>query len=132
NLILLNIGDGLYAGYAHLQPGSLKVKKGDRVRQGQVLALLGNTGNSSEPHLHFQLADGPRAFDAEGIPYGLASFELQAEPAQVTPAFREVGGSVVIDSNILAGWLKVPAQHRERELPLLNAIVKFADAQSRR
>jgi len=132
NYVLLNIGEGLYAAYAHLQPGSQIVKKGDRVHRGQVLALVGNTGNSSEPHLHFQLADGPKAFDAEGIPYTFASFDLQAEPAPVTPAFREVGGTLGIDPAAVATWLKAPAQRRERELPLLNAIVKFANSQSRR
>ena len=45
--------DGIYAFYAHLQPGSLKVKVGDKVRRGQVLGLIGNSGNSTEPHLHF-------------------------------------------------------------------------------
>ncbi|HEY1302681.1 MAG TPA: M23 family metallopeptidase [Vicinamibacterales bacterium] len=132
NDIVLDLGNGTYATYAHLQPGSLKVKKGDRVRKGQPLALLGNTGNSSEPHLHFQVADGRKAFDAEGIPFVFASFDLEAEPAQVTPAIREVGGSFGIDPARLATWLRAPAQRREKELPLLNAIVKFAAPSSGR
>ena len=63
NSVLVDIGGGAFAFYAHLQPGSLKVKQGDRIRQGQVLALLGNTGNSSEPHLHFHVVDRNAAFD---------------------------------------------------------------------
>jgi hypothetical protein len=129
NYVLLDLGHQIYAVYAHLQPGSLNVKKGERVRKGQVLGLVGNTGNSSEPHLHFQLADSPKAFDAEGIPYVLEGFELAAEPSQVTAAFQEVGGSLGIDPVNLARWLKAPARRRQKELPLLNSIVTFADPQ---
>ena len=57
NNVIMEIGDGLYAFYAHLQPGSLRVKVGDKVRRGQVLGLLGNSGNSSEPHLHFHICN---------------------------------------------------------------------------
>ena len=103
------------------------MKKGDRVGKGQVLALVGNTGNSSEPHLHFHLTDGPKPFDSEGIPYVFDSFDLEAEPGQVTRAVREVGASLGIDPVELGAWLRVPAQRRDHELPLLNAIVKFAD-----
>ena len=132
NYILLDLGNGVYATYAHLQPGSLKVKKGDRVRKGQALALVGNTGNSSEPHLHFHLTDAPRPFDAEGIPYAIDSFELQAGPSQVTRALREVGASLGFDPAALGAWLRVPAGRREKELPLLNAVVTFATPPSGR
>ena len=66
NHVALDIGGGKYALYAHVQPGSLKVKVGDRVKRGQVLALLGNSGNSTEPHVHFQIADGPTFLSSEG------------------------------------------------------------------
>ena len=49
NMVVVDIGDGAFAFYAHLQRGSLKVKLGDRVKTGQVLGLLGNTGNSTAP-----------------------------------------------------------------------------------
>ena len=75
NAILLDLGDGRFAGYAHLQPGSLKVKKGERVTRGQALALVGNSGNSGMPHLHFQVCDAPTFLDCEGLPYALESFE---------------------------------------------------------
>ena len=55
NHVNLDLGGGVYAMYAHLQPGSIRVKVGDHVTPGQVIGLVGNTGNSSEPHLHFQL-----------------------------------------------------------------------------
>jgi hypothetical protein len=75
NHVALDIGGGKYALYAHVQPGSLKVKVGDRVKRGQVLALLGNSGNSTEPHVHFQIADGPTFLSSEGLPYA-TSFEV--------------------------------------------------------
>jgi len=125
NYVLLELADETFVVYAHLQAGSLQVKKGERVRRGQVLGLVGNTGNSSEPHLHFQVADRRTAFDAEGVPYGLASFDLQADPAVVTPAIVPVGGSLGIDASALAGWTAAPAQRRTGEMPLLNAIVRF-------
>ncbi|MGA7623600.1 MAG: M23 family metallopeptidase [Candidatus Acidiferrales bacterium] len=79
NHVIEDIGEGLYAFYAHLQPGSLRVKVGDRVRRGQVLGLLGNSGNSSEPHLHFQICDANSELGSEGIPYAFRSFEVQGK-----------------------------------------------------
>jgi len=76
NHIILDLGGGRYCLYAHLQPGSLKVKVGDRVKRGQVLGLLGNSGNSTEPHLHFQVMDAPSPLGGEGLPYLIDSFEL--------------------------------------------------------
>ena len=71
NYVAIDIGRGRYALYAHVQPGSLRVKVGDRVKRGQVIALLGNSGNSTEPHVHFQIADGPTFLSSEGIPYAM-------------------------------------------------------------
>jgi murein DD-endopeptidase MepM/ murein hydrolase activator NlpD len=56
--VILDLGGGRYAFDAHLQPGTIRVKPGDRVRTGQILDLVGNSGNSTEPHLHFHLPDG--------------------------------------------------------------------------
>ncbi|MCX4824149.1 M23 family metallopeptidase [Streptomyces sp. NBC_01142] len=69
NHIVLDLGDGTYAMYAHVQRGSLAVREGDRVLAGQQLARCGNSGNSSEPHVHFQLMDGPDLDAARGIPF---------------------------------------------------------------
>jgi murein DD-endopeptidase len=71
NFVGIDIGNGKYALYAHVQPGSLRVKVGDHVKRGQVIALLGNSGNSTEPHVHFQIADGPSFLAAEGEPYAM-------------------------------------------------------------
>ena len=88
NNVCLDLGGGRYAHYAHLQPGSIRVKLGDRVKPGQVLALLGNSGNSDAPHLHFQITDGPSFVQSEGMPYLLPSFveEGQGSDFKFTPA----------------------------------------------
>ncbi|NKZ02928.1 M23 family metallopeptidase [Actinomadura latina] len=69
NSVTLDLGDGVHAVFAHLRRGSLRVAKGDRVRAGDVLGEVGNSGNSSEPHLHFHLMDRPRPLAAAGIPF---------------------------------------------------------------
>ena len=69
NHLVLDLGDGTYAMYAHLRRGSLAVRAGDRVVAGQELARCGNSGNSTEPHVHFQLMDGPDPATARGIPF---------------------------------------------------------------
>ncbi|MFI6289453.1 M23 family metallopeptidase [Streptomyces sp. NPDC051018] len=69
NHLVLDLGGGTYALYAHVRRGSLAVRAGDRVRTGQRLAECGNSGNSSEPHVHFQLMDGPDLDTARGLPF---------------------------------------------------------------
>lgn len=75
NHVILDIGGGHYAFYAHLRPGSLKVKLGDRVKRGAVLGLVGNSGNSTEPHLHFHISDANSPLGSEGVPYVHDAFE---------------------------------------------------------
>ncbi|MDX5574505.1 M23 family metallopeptidase [Streptomyces sp. ID01-9D] len=69
NHVILDLGDSTYAVYAHLQRGSLQVRPGDRVRAGQRLGRVGNSGNTTEPHLHFHLMDGPDPDSARGVPF---------------------------------------------------------------
>ncbi|MCC2267462.1 M23 family metallopeptidase [Streptomyces sp. CT1-17] len=69
NHVVLDLGDGVHAAFAHLRHGSLRVAAGDRVTAGQEIAECGNSGNSSEPHLHFQLMDGPDVMTARGVPF---------------------------------------------------------------
>ncbi|WP_405635954.1 M23 family metallopeptidase [Streptomyces sp. NBC_01178] len=69
NHVVLDLGGGTYAMYAHLRRGSLRVRAGDTVRSGQEIAAVGNSGNTTEPHLHFQLMDGPDLDDARGVPF---------------------------------------------------------------
>jgi murein DD-endopeptidase len=116
NYVMLDLGQGRFALYAHLQPGSLKVKVGDRVKAGQVLGLLGNSGNSDAPHLHFHLVDANVPLGAEGIPYVLDGFsQLGISP---DPDAMDAG----------AAWKSEPGAasvaHR-REFPVDRAVVTF-------
>jgi hypothetical protein len=69
NHAVIKIGPGRYAAYAHMQPGSIRVKPGDEVRAGEVIGLLGNTGNSTAPHLHFGIQDAPNMLGSNGLPF---------------------------------------------------------------
>ena len=69
NMITLDIGGGQFAYYMHLQPGSVGVKAGDRVRRSQVLARIGSSGDAREPHLHFEVTTSSRLLAGEGVPY---------------------------------------------------------------
>jgi hypothetical protein len=77
NHIIEQLSDDHFAAYAHLRPGTLKVKVGDTVHAGDVLAHLGNTGNSSEPHLHFQVCDAPSFPASEGMPFAIDQYTYE-------------------------------------------------------
>jgi peptidase M23-like protein len=76
NHVVVAVGHGRYAFYAHLQPGSIRVQVGDRVSVGQTLGLLGSSGNSNAPHLHFHMMDGPDPLASNGIPYRFSTFSV--------------------------------------------------------
>jgi hypothetical protein len=79
NHVILDLGNGNYALYAHMKPGSIRVHAGETVTPGQVLGLVGNSGNTIAPHLHFQLMDRPSSLDANGLPYEISAFQVTAE-----------------------------------------------------
>jgi murein DD-endopeptidase MepM/ murein hydrolase activator NlpD len=111
--VVLDLGNGRYAFYAHLQPGSLRVKPGDRLRRGQMLGLLGNSGNSDAPHLHFHISNG-NSLASEGMPYGFDSFEVL--------------GTTDVDQIFTDGWKPATGtkpQIRVREIPSENEVVRF-------
>ena len=74
NHIVQDLGNGSYALYAHLIPGSTKLKPGDRVVRGARIRKVGNSGNSTEPHLHFQVMDGPSPLGSNGLPFAIDHF----------------------------------------------------------
>lgn len=69
-------GDGIWAALVHMKQGSIKVKKGDEIKSGDLIGNIGHSGNSTAPHLHFQLMDGPDPTTAKGIPCCFTEYEL--------------------------------------------------------
>jgi murein DD-endopeptidase MepM/ murein hydrolase activator NlpD len=76
NYIVIKHKDTEYSFYAHLLPGSLRVHTGDAVRRGQTVAQLGHSGNSTEPHLHFHVIDGPDPLLSAGVPIRFRNITL--------------------------------------------------------
>jgi hypothetical protein len=92
NYVILKHSGNEYSFYAHLIPGSLTVKNGQAVKQGQIIGRLGNTGNSDAPHLHFQLMNGPSILTGRGLPCRFANLtDMMGYPLP----FIEVNNSIV-------------------------------------
>lgn len=100
NHIVQDLGGGHYAFYAHLQPGNPeKVRVGQVLRRGQVIAHLGNSGNSDSPHLHFHIMDAPLPLAANGLPFRIDAFDLAGTVApSAIDACAGSGIPCVIDS----------------------------------
>lgn len=79
NAIVLDLGDGQFAYYAHMKPGSVRVKGGDRVKRGQWLGQIGNSGDARWPHLHFQVTAGPDILASEGLPFLIDRYRTPGE-----------------------------------------------------
>ncbi len=118
NHIVLDIGDGNFAFFAHLKTGSVAVKAGDHVKAGDVIAHAGNTGNSDGPHLHFHVMDGPSPLASNGLPYAFTSFVGVGRIKPDDDVFAK-GAPAAIE----AGWLAGP---HSVELPLDGEVVNFA------
>ncbi len=100
NHVIVDIGEGRFVLYAHLMPGSVTVGKGDYVQQGQVVGRLGNTGNTSGPHLHFQVMDSPSALNSNGLPFVFDRMQFQGRVAgtyEVLIKGIDAGASIPID-----------------------------------
>ncbi|MES2898742.1 MAG: M23 family metallopeptidase [Pseudomonadota bacterium] len=99
NMVLLDLGNGRFASYSHLQPGSVQAKAGQRVKRGQVLGRIGNSGDSRWPHLHFQLTSVPSVLAGEGLPFRLDRYRLKLADGswQLRRADFPWGNAQVID-----------------------------------
>jgi hypothetical protein len=75
NYVVIDHGQGEFSLYAHLKPGSVRVKTGDQVKAGNVIGKLGSSGNSTEPHLHFQITDRTDLRGA-GIPMNFSNITI--------------------------------------------------------
>lgn len=104
NLVVLDIGNGYWVFYAHLQPGSIPLRVGDRVKRGQRIGLLGNSGNTVGPHLHFQVGDGPLLNASTARAWVLERFTFLGRRAAGPPE---------------------SAREMERKLPLQDAVMRL-------
>ena len=98
----------MYVLYGHLKTGSITVKPGDVVQRGQQIAQAGNSGNTSESHLHFHLMDGPEPLTATNIPWELDSFTFEG---MVDPETIDRAG----------------AGSRTNQLPLINTAITLPE-----
>lgn len=118
NYVVIDIGNGYSAFYAHVIKGTFKVKKGDKVKKGQVLGKLGNSGNSTGPHLHFHVIKGTDPLAGQGVPYVIDSFKVQSQSAtpQLPDAFF-TGAPLELTTNFKGTHTK--------EMPADNTVVDF-------
>jgi len=116
NYVVVAIGHGRYAFYAHLMTGSLRVHRGQKVKTGQILGRLGNTGNTDGPHLHFHVMNSPSPLQSSGLPFVFRSFQGQGVVGNV--AEIQAGDVAEIDRHRLRGRYR-------NLLPMENQIVRF-------
>jgi Peptidase family M23 len=99
NSVLEDIGSGRFVAYGHLKPGTIPagVRKGTRLRTGDLIGRLDNSGNSDAPHLHFQVMDGPSFLDATGLPFVFDTQLLEGRAPESAVADLAGGAPVPID-----------------------------------
>lgn len=119
NRVILDLGDGRFAAYAHLQAGSVKVRPGDRVTRGQAIAKAGSSGTTGGPHVHFQVMDHASVSFADGLPFVFDAFTLTGRTppiAQVLPYFDTLEPIPITTES---------AGPRQDELPMGRDVVTF-------
>jgi murein DD-endopeptidase MepM/ murein hydrolase activator NlpD len=75
NYIIMECSDGFFALFAHLLRGSMKFREGQRLARGAPIGQVGHSGNSTAPHLHFQVMDRPEVESARGLPCAFREYE---------------------------------------------------------
>jgi hypothetical protein len=121
NHVSLQISPGVFAIYAHAKPGSITVKPGDKVTKGQVIGKLGNSGNSSGPHLHFGLSDGPEITSSNSLPFVVDSYQFAGMigPTALSDPAKQAGGSPTLT-------VTGPAAPQTDTYPLVYSVADFA------
>lgn len=121
NFVVLDIGSGVFVNYAHMRPGSVTVKLGDKVRRGDQIGEVGNTGNSQAPHLHLHVMDSVSPLASNGLPFVFDGFTVTALDEAGTEDFdkAEASGSPLTLSP------RVPPLKLENVLPLDLSIVDW-------
>jgi len=133
NNVVLALENGQFAFYAHLKPGSVTVEAGDFVKKGDVIGLLGNTGNTSAPHLHLHIMETASSLGSNGLPYVFESYNLIGQTTDesffddgledTTPFVDEETG-LIIGNSIDVLPVNTPGPH-SNDLPLDLRIVEF-------
>jgi hypothetical protein len=120
NHVIIAMQDGRFALYAHMIPDSIVVEVGQRVRAGQLLGHLGNSGNTDAPHLHFHVMTEPSPLDSTGLPFVFDRMELQG---------RLLGSLVEVQDALFAGTPPeiddTDTGRRRRQMPLTNDVLGF-------
>jgi Peptidase family M23 len=106
NHVILRIAPNRYVTYAHLENGSIKVRPHDRVHRGDVLALLGNSGNTTGAHLHMQMTDRNSVLQSQGVPFVFENF-----------IYLGAGSDYELDKHVSVPWVN--------SLPPGNAVIQF-------
>jgi hypothetical protein len=107
NHVFLEIGPERYALYAHLAAGSIEVSPGDRVRRGDRIGRIGNSGNSKTPHLHFHIQRSPQLNEASGAPFLFRTYELLQQDYRFQPEQRPLADEGVIREDSLPAYRQV-------------------------
>ncbi|MGJ7441078.1 M23 family metallopeptidase [Aquipuribacter sp. MA13-6] len=94
---------GAHVLLAHLRRGSLRVAPGDRVALGQPLGACGNSGNSTEPHVHLQAMDGPDGTTARGLPVVFLDYRVYLRGGEARVVGRGVPGEAEVVETIRPG-----------------------------
>lgn len=109
NHVIIRIADGVYATFAHLRHGSVRVQTHQRVKRGDVIADVGNSGNTTAPHLHFQVTDAAATLGAEGIPYVFDRYTFLGNGADFEESHH-------------------PSVPRRNEMPLENEVIHLTSS----
>jgi hypothetical protein len=120
NNVILDLGGGTFAFYAHLEHKSVTVAVGDHVKRGQILGKLGNSGNTSAPHLHFHIMGSPSVLGADGLPYVIDTFKFEGE----IPAAK-FAASPTLEGSWNENMLQTPSP-RHDQFPLDYTIIDFS------
>jgi hypothetical protein len=122
NHVLLDLGGRRYAMYAHLAPNSATVRVGDHVKAGQKLGLLGNSGNTTGPHLHFQISDRPSTLDTTSLPFVFQTIMVESRTLlnlDDIESYSIKGTPLPVNAAGAKSWMRV--------MPLSRDVIKFPE-----
>ena len=114
NHVVVEIAPHRYVLYAHMRPGTVQVKPGDQVHTGQILGHVGNSGSSTEPHLHMHIDDQPSFLAGNGVPYAFTEGQASG------PLTANVSSSGVLHMGPIG-----PQHPFKNDYPAENALVTF-------